>query len=166
MPYKGIIPLTGTDVTNKFEIHIWSWRPSRRSMTHGKKIPGTSRTKYGPPLRWIHHIPRLERMITQKGGCHPYWCVFTNHSPTPDLTSQKLKIWKKYIISTRWLTFTPIEAYVPTNEKKIEIDQSNLDTIYMSNFLDTIVIFSRTFKTFNLIHNTSIQNNDIISTGA
>jgi hypothetical protein len=30
-------------------------------------------------------------------------------------------------------------------KKKIEIDQSNLDTIYMSNFLDTIVIFSRTF---------------------
>ena len=37
--------------------------------------------------------------------------------------------------------FTSIEAYVPTNEKRIEIDQSNLDTIYMSNFLFTIVIF-------------------------
>jgi hypothetical protein len=29
--------------------------------------------------------------------------------------------------------------------KRIEIDQSNLDTIYMSNFLDAIVIFWRTF---------------------
>ena len=30
-------------------------------------------------------------------------------------------------------------------KKRIEIDQSNLDTIYMSNFLENIVIFSRTF---------------------
>ena len=30
-------------------------------------------------------------------------------------------------------------------KKRIETDQSNLDTIYMSNFLDIIVIFSRTF---------------------
>ena len=34
----------------------------------------------------------------------------------------------------------------PPMKKRIEIDQSNLDTIYMSNVLETIVILSRTFN--------------------
>jgi hypothetical protein len=51
--------------------------------------------------------------------------------------------------------FTSNEAYVPANEKRIEIDQSNLDTIYMSNFLFTIVIFSITFHMTNAIKRSS-----------
>jgi hypothetical protein len=43
-------------------------------MTHGKKIPRTSTTKYGPPFRWnmFHHIPpsRAHDDSKRKGDIH------------------------------------------------------------------------------------------------
>jgi hypothetical protein len=70
-------------------------------MTHGKRIPRTPTTKYGPPSLDSSHsaVPSARWLKTE--GWHPYWYVFTNHSPTPDLTSHELKklkrskIWNK-----------------------------------------------------------------------
>ena len=100
MPYKGITPPRNWR-HKKFEIHIWSWQPSRRSMTHGKRIPRTPTTKYGPPSLDSSHsaVPSARWLKTE--GWHPYWYVFTNYSPTPDLISHELKklkrskIWNK-----------------------------------------------------------------------
>jgi hypothetical protein len=69
MSYKGITPTPRNWRHKKFEIHIWSWRPSRRSKTHGKRIPRTTTTKYGPPFVgiWFITFHRPEGMMTQNG---------------------------------------------------------------------------------------------------
>jgi hypothetical protein len=96
----------------KFEIHIWSWRPSRRTMTHGKIIPRTPTIKYGPPHRWnlIHHIPpsRAHDDSKRKGVIHIDMCsaikndqqVYTRPSfVTLGLFTSRSR-WRKHVVTS------------------------------------------------------------------
>ena len=61
-----------------------------------KEFPAPRRPNMVPPSLDSSHstVPSARWLKTE--GWHLYWYVFTNHNPTPDLTSQKLKIWKIY----------------------------------------------------------------------
>ena len=117
-PYKGIIPPPPPNWRHKkFEIHIWSWRRSRHSMTHAENIPHTPTTKYAPP-RWnmIHHIPPSRAHDDSKRKDVIHIDVFTNHKPTPDLIKKNKKIkWnKKNIAKGKYFSRLHVPSQIAT----------------------------------------------------
>ena len=68
-----------------FEINIWAWRPSRRSMTHGNKFPTPRRPNMVPPS--------MQNDLSHSTISSAWWLKTERRHPWSFLIGEHMSIW-------------------------------------------------------------------------